>query len=480
MSDQETLTRRNLARSRGIVLVAFLVNAGLNLLLLGVLTQWGGLDLVGQWSFLNAILLIVLLADFGITNSLSYRIGRDGVISVAPHIRTLVLGIFALAVVCSVVGAFSGHISEAWGPALTITILAALAELASNWLIAIRMGQHEQYWFNAKTVLRVVLQTAIALLLYQLMPGQAPFAFALAFLLARCAELLLAWFMVRRDLLLRGPWISPAQIIELTKGFGLLSVTVKGLDPLSRLMISAFAGPVALGVFTVARRIPAVIDQSVSEALRALLPGMSRLRDGAERTKARTLLSESVAGQLIMIAPPMVAIAIHSDLLFRVWLGQTSIALTITMSLLLVGTFINAVTRPFFWTVQAFGDASKLARLTFLRVGSTLLVGGSLLWLNGSIEIFGLIFALSQILAGLLAFRLTNSYDLLARQVIQRLPLVRIVLFIVAVAFLNLLLIRTELYLAALPSLLVVVFSNAVFVGPVGIYLLRGLKKAVA
>lgn len=477
MSDQTTLTRRNLARSRMIVLLAFAVNAALNLVLLGFLAQRGGLDLVGQWSFLNAILLLCMLADFGITNALTFRIGRDGLDETAFSLRTLISGLVCVALICVPVGFCVVLLSPEWGLALTLTTLAALAELGSNWLIAIRMGQHEQYWFNVKTVLRVILQTAAAVLLYELIPGKAPLAFSLALMLARFAELGLAWWLTRHNFSLCGNRAPLSHVANMVKGFGLLSLTLKGLDPLSRLLISAFAGSTALGVFTIARRIPDVVSQSISEALRALLPGLSRLRGDNERPKARALLSEAVAGQLVMVGAPLIVIAIHSDLLFRIWLGQTSQALSNTLSILLVGTLFSAVTRPFFWTIQAFGDAGQLARLTLVRVGMTLLLGSTLLWLYPKIELFAVIYALSEVAAGSLAFRLTNKYDSLGYEVVKELPIFWIIFFLFGVTVLNFTLASICTNLVPVSSTAIVVLSNLTLVGPTGKYLLRTFRK---
>ncbi len=63
--DTETVIRRNFLRSSGVIALALLLNAGLNLLLLDWLVRQGGFDRVGRWSFMNAILLFVLAIDLG-------------------------------------------------------------------------------------------------------------------------------------------------------------------------------------------------------------------------------------------------------------------------------------------------------------------------------------------------------------------------------------------------------------------------------
>lgn len=473
MSNQDALTRKNMARSRVLVFVAFAANAGLNVILLGILANWGGLELVGQWSFLNAILLLVTMADFGITNALTFRIGRDGVAVMCPSLRTLLRGMAGLAALCVLIGLLSGWIDAAWGPPLALTVLAGLAQLASNWLIAIRMGQHQQYWFNLKTILRVVLQTIAVLAFYVMLPGRELLALGLAMFISRWAELVLAKRMTRHDFSLRGPLADRSQIVELAKGFGLLSLGQRGVDPLSRLLISALAGPVVLGAFTVAVRIPAVVNQSVSEALRALLPGLAQMRGEAEREKALSLLRESVAGQLVLIGAPMLILGVHADLLFQVWLGHTEDALVLSLRILLFGSFISALSTPFFWTIQAFGDASSLGRLMLTPVGIALILGGVVLWIIPEVVAFSSVYALSQIAGGVIAFWLANRYNGLTGEVFSQLRPGLIVAFLSACAVSNILLGGALAGLKPVTALLLMLLANAIVSGPVGLLLLR-------
>ncbi|MFY0312723.1 lipopolysaccharide biosynthesis protein [Leisingera sp. D0M16] len=472
---QETLIRRNLARSRIIVMVAFAANAGLNLALLGILAKWGGLNLVGAWSFLNAVLLLVMLAEFGITNALTYRIGRDGLEAAAPVLRLLLHLLAALAILFAA-GAY--WLAPDWGLALALTVLAGMLQLGSDWLIAIRMGHHEQYWFNVKTVLRVVLQTAAALGFYHAAPDHAPTAFALALLVSRGAEFLLSRFMTRREFALRGPRAELAQISKLTKGFGLLSVAQRGLDPLSRLLIAALAGAEALGVFTIAWRVSAVVNQSVSEALRVLLPGLAAMRTAEDQDRVCRLMRDSVAGQLVLVGAAMLAIAIHADLLFRTWLGQSDETLVAVLRIFLIGGAGAAVTTPFFWASQAFGQVTPMARLNLLQVAATLGLGAAVLWDAPEISGFVTVYALSQGLAGLVPVYLVNRAGGLAWRVAAGLPLAVITGYLAAVTALNLALTHLPFDTAPVYLLLTVLACNLVTTAPAGLLILRRLKAA--
>ena len=458
-------------------MVAFAANAGLNLALLGILAKWGGLELVGQWSFLSAILLLVMLGDFGITNALTYKIGCDGLDVTAPVLRLLLLGLGALAAVSLAACAAAARISPDWGLALALTVLAGIMQLASDWLIAIRMGRHEQYWFNVKTVLRVVLQTAAVLVFYAAAPDRAMLGFALALLMSRGAEFILSWAMTRRAFAMRGLRASPVQVLDLTKGFGLLSLARRCLDPLSRLLIAALAGSEALGIFTIGWRMAAIVNQSVSEALRALLPGLAAMRDASDRARVRRLLRDSLAGQLIMIGAPMLVLAIHAELLFWVWLSRSDQTLVMVLRIFLLGGFCAAVSTPFYWAAQAFGLVSRLARLTLLRVGATLGLGAIVLWLHPDVLGFVTVYALSQCIASAFPFHLINHEDRLAARVVADLPLIPITGYLAAVALLNLGLAHLQIDMAPLYFLLAILFCNLVTVGPIGLMMLRRLRK---
>ncbi|MFD2112993.1 lipopolysaccharide biosynthesis protein [Thiorhodococcus fuscus] len=477
-AEQEVLVRRNLARSRVIVLIAFMANAGLNLILLGILTRLGGLELVGDWSFLNAILLFVLLADFGITNALTYQIGLEGIKAAAPKLRTLLLVLTVVAMLFMVAAIFADRINAAWGLPLCLTVLAGVAQLASNWLIAIRMGQHEQYWFNVKTVLRVVVQTGAALGLYFAMPAQSKLAFSGALLLGAIAEILLAQWMIRKHFRLRGPLSPMIHIVIMTKGFGVLALVQRALDPLSRLLISVIAGPTTLGVFTVAQRIPAVINQSISAALRGLLPGLSQMQGDIDRERVIQLLCDAVFGQIVMVGMPMLAIAIHAGSLFEFWLGHSSLELEISLRALLIGTFIMGITTPLYWTAQAFGNTKQLAHLTLIRVVITLFLGSTLLIIWQNVVLFSIIYSLSQASIGIIAFRLANRHDVLASKVFSHLPLLHIIAFLSITVFLNLFLASSLEEVSPSLSLLVVGFVNTIALWAISMHLTKSPHKS--
>ncbi len=460
-------------RSRVIVLVVFATNAALNVLLLGILARLGGLDLVGTWSFLSAVQLFTLLADYGVTNALVYSIGRNGLQFSAPMLRTLLLSLSVAAVFCFLGGLGAGFLRGSWAAAIAMTIMAGISQLGSNWLIAIRMGQHEQYWFNIKTVIRVVLQTALALGLYFPLSGRPELAFGVAFLLAGFAEVAFSWWMVRSEDIFAGPRAGAKEILTLTRGFGPLTLVQRGMDPISRFLISALAGAAALGTFTVAQRIPVVINQAVSEALRALLPGLSRMDRGQDREAACKLLAEAVTVQTVLVVGPLLIFMIQAPVFLSVWLGQSDPLLVNTLRALSVATLISCVTTPFFWASQAFGRTTTLARLSVIRAVVALSLGAIILAMTRNVLGFAIAYALGQIASGAANLHVANGCDHLVTQSLKKVPRTQLIIFTAFVVLVNLTISYLPISLSSGFSFMLVSIINSIAFIPSGIFLIR-------
>lgn len=479
MKNREQAVRKNLARTRVVVLIAFATSAVLNVFLLGILVRIGGLELVGQWAFLNTILLTLLLLDFGLTNSLTYHIGRDGFNSVGPRLRSLLFILLIFACLIGVSALLGIYFAGVMIVELSLVALAALAQLASNWMIAIRLGQNEQYWFHVKAILRVVFQVALALLFYSSLPAEPALAFSLALALAGGLELSFVFWITRFDRPWWGPRAPIFQGIALARGFGPLSFVSKGYDPLSRLMIFSMLGPVALASFTIAYRIPAVINQAVSEALRALLPGLTQMRDKDQRQAVVGLLRDAVTGQIVLIGGPTIPLIIHSEMIFRVWLGQSNSDLTLMMQILMGGIFVNTVTVPFFWAAQAFGEVGLLSRTNLIRVTASLALGALAVWQAQGIVAFVCVFALSMVAAGCVALYVAHLRIGIVRPVVEALDLPLLALFLVATLTVNIGTDRLELgaMVGDVWGLIVFITINVTVQGAFALWILKPRKR---
>ncbi len=472
-SELEAATRRDLKRSRGVVFAAFLINAGLNFVLLGILARLGGLEMVGQWAFLNAVLSVVLIADFGATNALTYRIGRDGIEATAGLLRLLLLAAATFIAACLALIGLDSVTALLNSTAALLTIVAGFLQLASNWMISIRMGQHEQYWFNVKTVLRVSTQTGLALALLSILPEQPMLAFGLALALAALIETLFAAFMVHRMWTPCGSVARTQALRDLLQGFGLLALAQRGLLPLSQLIVSALAGATVLGIFTVASRAPIVISQSVSEALRALLPGLAGMTSEADRPRIIKLLADGITGQIVLIYPALAVLSIHAHTVFTVWLGESSVVLEAALMMLSAGVFVACLTVPHFWALQAMEAVVPLSRLTFWRVLVTLVIGALLTSLLRDPLVMPATYSASLALGAVAVLALSEVRLEIVWPCLKLLRWRRIAYFCIFVLGLNSGLATLDAYLEPDTLLGVVALGNLVTIGPLALYIIR-------
>lgn len=177
-------SKKNMRLTRIFGMLAFASNATVNVLLIGYFARVGGIELVGQWAFLGAVMLAVMILDFGSLNALTYRIAKDELDSVACILRQLLrLAALTSAVLAlGLAGAFQFADEIVQGSLLAG--FAALLQLASSWLVSIRMGRQQRYWFNIKTIIRVMVQASAAVLLLQRgLPFPDIFVFGMALVL---------------------------------------------------------------------------------------------------------------------------------------------------------------------------------------------------------------------------------------------------------------------------------------------------------
>lgn len=437
MTDHFSATQRNIRRSRVVIMAAFLLNAGMNFLLLGVFSRLGGLQLVGQWASVNATLMTVLIFDIGVTNALTYRIGKETVAAALPLLRRL-LALAALAIgLVALASVASYPLAGAEGAAIGVTVLAGLLQLCANWTISIRLGQHEQYWFNVKSILRVIVQSVLALAFYFLLPLAPILSFAFAQACAALADFLFARALTAKDRVRVAP--APiADLRDLVRGFGPLAMVQNALQPLFQMSIVGLAGATALGNFTLASRLPMVVSQAVGEALRALLPGLAGLAARGDGTATTQLLRDALVGQLVLIGPGMIALAVHAGLIYRFWLGTSSPELIAALLWLALGTFFTSVSAPFFWAVQAYGSAGRLSLLVAVRMPLTLVAGALVYQARGLDLGYAVVFALSLTIGAAQVLWLAEARHGLLRPVLAALRWGRITLFLLGVLALNL------------------------------------------
>lgn len=403
-------TRRNITLTRGVVVLSFGLTAAANLALLGYFARQGGLGLVGQWAWLNAILMNVLILDLGLTEALTLRIGRDGLKRSEPLLRSaqrlaagLVLLTTAASCLCLLLDLSA--VAAGW-----LAALAAALQLAANWRISIRLGQNQQYWFNLKTILRVVFQSLMALMLLALMPKSPAIALGLALAIGGSAELLFAFWATKNFRLQQGPYAPLADLAQAARPFALTNIAHRALQPLSVLTVALLLNTTAVAIFSLALRIPTVISQSLSEALRGLLPGLAMLRD-RDPTRIPALLGDSFAAQLMALGPVVMLASACAEPLLQLWLGTVPENLLDALLILLAASAVCGMLTPFHWANYALGQEKTAARVYAIGTIASLALGACvLLWLH-SLLAFVAVFAAVQIAmaAAMLAIAQTNG-----------------------------------------------------------------------
>lgn len=390
----EQTTRRNIRLTRWVVALCFGVNAAVNLALIGYFARRGGLDLVGDWAWLNAILMNVLILDLGLTEALTFRIARDGLKQTQPLLRTALR--LALAGVIFTAGASCLCLLLA-AHSLGVACLAALAavlQLAANWRISIRLGQHQQYWFNLKTLLRVGVQTVLAIWFIEIMPQSQFLGLAFALAAGGMVEFLFAIWATQAVQLRTHPAAPLPVLASAARPFALTNLAHRSLQPLSILLLGLSLNTAAVAVFSLALRIPTVISQAISEALRGLLSGLAQLSK-TDPERIAPLLRDSFIQQIILLGPMVIFVSVLAPRLLQFWLGTVPEDLVTALRLLLIATALSGFATPFHWANFALGQGKAAARAYAIGTCVSLL-GGALALLCGQgllgfILVFGLV-----------------------------------------------------------------------------------------
>ncbi len=420
----QTAFERNLALSRVTVMLAVGFNAGANLLLIGIFARHGGLELVGHWAWLNAIVMNVLILDLGLTDTLTFRIGRDGLAPTAPMVRRanrngwgLIAGCVALSAVCF------WHSSTRL-TAASLAALAATLQLASNWRISVRLGQHQQYWFNFKTMCRVASQSGLALALIIALPEQPDLAISFALLGGGLSEFVFTLWSTRHSKLGHGPCANQKHLFSAAKSFSTTNIMHRAVQPLSVLMIGAVLGHSAVAIFTISLRIPVVINQSISESLRGLLPGLAQAKQTDPQRIVPTL-RDALVSQILLLIPLGSIAFIGARPILEAWLGFPNPDLILALRMLLVATVCSGLATPFYWANYALGQ-ERFASYAHLASGVIqILIGGIALILTRDIIIFIAIFAGAQMSTAIAMVAISQKNERLAMRVSMQLSWIR-------------------------------------------------------
>ncbi|WP_152534478.1 hypothetical protein [Martelella sp. AD-3] len=379
--------RRNFLRSSFIIVLSFLVTATTNILLISWLTKNGGFKLVGIWGLLSAVVMYITILDFGFINALTRKMAIDGPLATIPTIRwlisrflTVVTPVLLLLYLLSFV--MHQHSDKLIG--FAFASCAGAIQVLGGWLISLRLGSHEQFWFNATVIARVLVQ-AIVIIFFFHSYFDNPFAFlGFSFFAGSFVEILIDLVLSYKFL---SDWIESkssktnfSDVRSMSKGFGVAHILQKAQEPTWRMLSASFGGTAALGVFTVAIRIPSVINSSIGQAQRALLPGLGQLQTSNDISGIRNLIRDGILVQMVIVVPGFIVLLSLSQLFLDVWLGESATnELLYSTRLMAIAFLIQCPVIPFFWALQALGDARKIAYTTAATLSFVCIFGAAAL-----------------------------------------------------------------------------------------------------
>lgn len=345
---------------------------------------------MGAWGLLNTILLYTQILDFGFVDALTRKTAKDGPAAAIPFIvwlsaRFTAIGIPAAAIILISSIYLPDRQDLLYGVAAAGT--AGLFQVLAGWFISLRLGTHEQFWFNVRTIVSTLMRALVVIFFYH--PGsEYPYTlFGVALLSGSIAEIVMTVPLsvkFKKDWRKRKQFSANAKgVLELSRGFALSNLLQRAQQPTWFALVFGFGGSTALGVFTVATRLPIVINSSINQAQRVLLPGLSELRKGSDTSGINRLLRDGVLVQVLIVVPAFMIFLALRERFFIVWLGTAPATLVSATAILTISLMIQSISTPFFWALQSFGDGNKIAATTAITLTTLIIFGGALLYYSG-------------------------------------------------------------------------------------------------
>jgi O-antigen/teichoic acid export membrane protein len=181
-------------------------------------------------------------------------------------------------------------------------------------------------------------------------------------------------------------------------------------EPVARTLLARLGGADVLGAFSVSWKIPQTSSAAVSEGLRPLLPGLSDLLRAGETDRVANLIGQSLFLQLVLSVPISLFLWIYAAPIFQVWLGLSEPALVQVTRVIIIGYAAINLTVPFFWSLQAYGQASTIAWLTACNICIVVLVcAPALLFLENALLVCAVGMTLAQVVFAFSAHTISQS-----------------------------------------------------------------------
>lgn len=382
--------RQNLVASTLLGPLRSIIPAVLSVFLYPMLLRAGGLELVGTWSVLQLIVLYSGLCAGGLPSLMMRRVAADvDAGSVLVKLVGIVQGGYLL---CGVVLVSSAalcaepfwrlmHLPAGRHIALILatTMLAGVAANMANLYAAVLSGLHKSYVAQMAETAGAVSQFIVAtvfIFLRQPVIGLATSLLAgklTVFAIVNVAT----WRQAPdyRNATPRLDIVTLCRLLREARGFILLDTGNALSEAMVRVLLVVTAGPAELGLYDIANRLPVLIRNSFTYGLLAMFPAMTALHAQKNQDVIAQVLRGSLAVVVFLIITPLAAYLLLAKPLLFLWLGNVGTQVSTITLVTTAWWIITSYNIPFYFTIQALGMESVVARNTWLRI--LLIVVGS-------------------------------------------------------------------------------------------------------
>ncbi|MHB9011056.1 MAG: MATE family efflux transporter [Ignavibacteriaceae bacterium] len=146
------------------------------------------------------------------------------------------------------------------------------------------------------------------------------------------------------------------EIIKLSRADQSMRITGIILGPMNKFLIQWFAGPSFLTFYDLSIRVVSQISTVPTMMFNPIIPAVAELNSKGEKDSINTLLSKSIYYLILIGMPIYFFVFIFSDSLINVWLGKPYEIVVLTIHILLVSSFLNLLSGPFYYTQIGLGD----------------------------------------------------------------------------------------------------------------------------
>lgn len=387
------INRLNIRKNVYFALGEFSINVALVFFGYRLLIDQGGLEAVGVWATLYALVNIVRLGDAGVAVAATRFLALWDISKernrIRVHAETALItnvvqfGVLSLAgyfVMLIFAGRMVGadHVAEAEN-ILPWMFFGFFLLNVSGTVLGLLQGIHQGYRRSQLSVFGTAIQLGAVLVL---VPSHGLMGLAIAQILQHGAVTILGWRMARREM---GSGILPtgfdASAFRTMLGYSIKAQVVNianGLvEPVAKLLVGHYGGMATQGLFELAYKTVLLPRNLIASGVTATIPAMTTLfhegREELRRLYARAVRLSSVAMGLAALA-----LCILAPVPSQLWLGRVDTTYWLYVGLLAVGFFCNALGIPAYVLSMASGHMrSTILVTTGTLVG--LLVSGILL-----------------------------------------------------------------------------------------------------